>query len=51
MLVCTSKRGRRADAKGQAGLDARRAKKVLTQFMTAAPAGKKISTDQDLARA
>ena len=48
MPVCTSKRGRGADAKGQAGLDGRRAKKVLTQFITAALTGKKISTDQDL---
>jgi hypothetical protein len=30
MPVCTSKRGRGAEAKCQAGLDARRAKKVVT---------------------
>lgn len=49
--VRTSKLGRSAEAKGQAGLDARRAKKVVTQFLTAALAGKKVSTEHDLVRA
>lgn len=51
MPICTFKRGRGADAKGQAGLDARRAKKVVRQFFTAALAGKKASTEHDLVRA
>lgn len=51
MPICTFKRGRGADAKGQAGLDARRANKVVRQFFTAALAGKKASTEHDLVRA
>lgn len=48
MPVCTSRRGRGAEAKGQAGLDARRAKKVVTQFFMAALAGKRAHTQHDL---
>jgi len=50
MPVCTSKRGRGAEAKGEAGLDARRAKKVITQFLAAALAGKNPSTEHNLHR-
>jgi hypothetical protein len=50
MPVSFGKRGRGADAKGQAGLDARRAKKVVTQFLAAALSGKKASTEPDLRR-
>lgn len=50
MPVSTSKRGKSAEARGQARLDERRAQKVVKQFLSAALSGKRASTDQDLGR-
>jgi hypothetical protein len=50
MSVCTSNCGRSTGAKDQAGLDARRAKKIVTQFLAAVLAGEKARTEHDLRR-
>lgn len=48
MPVNTSKRGRGAEARGQARLDERKAQKVIAKFLADALAGKKTRTDHDL---
>lgn len=48
MPVSTSKRGGGADAKGQAGLDARRARRIIDAAWQRALAGATLATDHDL---